>query len=224
MREIVFDTETTGFDPDKGDRLVEIGCVELINRMPTGNTYHQLVNPGRDMPKEAEAVHGITMEILKDKPSFAEIVDEFLVFIGDSTLVAHNAEFDFRFINWELKNAGRSILPWSRMIDTLDIAKRMFPGAKASLDTLCARYGVDRSSRVKHGALLDAQLLAEVYLELMGGRQNRLELSGATMQPTPRPKAVRTYRRPRSYQPSKEEVAAHAALLDKMTNPLWRLG
>lgn len=222
MREIVFDTETTGFDPERGDRLIEIGCVELLDRLPTGRTFHQLINPQRDVPAAAVEVHGITTEMLKDKPIFSAIAEEFLAFIGDAPLVAHNAEFDFRFINWELRNAGRDIISPSRMVDTLDIAKRKFPGAKATLDALCTRFGIDLSARTKHGALLDAQLLAEVYLELMGGRQSRLELLEASVETIQAVQVVRVYREPRPHAPTPEELAAHAAFLDRMKNPLWR--
>ena len=223
MREVVFDTETTGFDPDKGDRLIEIGCVELFDRLPTGRTLHLLVNPERDVPAAAVEVHGITTEMLRDKPKFREIADEFLEFIGDAPLVAHNAEFDFRFINWELKNCGRDNVSHRRMVDTLEISKRKFPGAKATLDMLCNRFGIDRSARVKHGALLDAQLLAEVYLELMGGRQSHLELVSETTETVEQIKVVRTWRAPRPHEASEEELAAHAAFLDKMKKaPLWR--
>ncbi|MEX6723675.1 DNA polymerase III subunit epsilon [Parapedomonas caeni] len=224
MREIVFDTETTGFDPDKGDRLIEIGCVELVNRLPTGRTFHQLINPERDVPKGAEEVHGISTEMLKDKPLFAAVVDDFLAFVGDAPLVAHNAEFDFRFLNWELKNLGRPVMSWSRMVDTLDIAKRMFPGAKASLDMLCSRFGIDRSARTKHGALLDAQLLAEVYLELMGGRQHGFQLMETVVETRTSVTLERRYRAPRPHAPTEEEQAAHAAFLARIKNPLWTAG
>src|SRR5690606_30496416 len=209
--------------PEKGDRLIEIGCVELLDRLPTGRTLHLLVNPERDVPAAAVEVHGITTEMLRDKPKFREIVDEFLEFIGDAPLVAHNAEFDFNFINWELKNCGREAVSLRRMVDTLEIAKRKFPGAKATLDALCTRFGVDRSARIKHGALLDAQLLAEVYRELMGGRQSRLELVAETTEAVEEIKVVRTWRAPRPHEPTEEELAAHAAFLDKMKKtPLWR--
>lgn len=224
MREIVFDTETTGFDPEKGDRLIEIGCVELVNRLPTGRTFHQLINPERDVPKGAEEVHGISTEMLKDKPLFAAVADDFLAFVGDAPLVAHNAEFDFRFINWELKNLGRATLSWGRMVDTLDIAKRMFPGAKASLDMLCSRFGIDRSARTKHGALLDAQLLAEVYLELMGGRQHGFQLMETVVETRATVTLERRYREPRPHAPTEDELAAHAAFLAKIKSPLWTAG
>ena len=170
MREIVFDTETTGLDPKSGDRLVEIGCVEMVNRVPTGQVFHCYFNPERDMPAEAEAVHGLSITFLSDKPKFAELADEFLAFIADSPMVAHNAGFDFGFINNELEMCGRQPVSRDRMVDTVAIARRKHPGAKLSLDALCTRYGIDRSHRTKHGALLDAELLAQLYVELMGGR------------------------------------------------------
>ncbi|PVB62004.1 DNA polymerase III subunit epsilon [Labrenzia sp. 011] len=176
MREISFDTETTGLNPRGGDRLVEIGGVELINHIPTGNAYHVYINPQRDMPEEAFRVHGLSAEFLADKPLFPDIVDEFLEFVGDGTLVIHNAAFDMGFINMELERAGRGPIPGSQVIDTLDIARRKHPSGPNSLDALCSRYGIDNSRRVKHGALLDAEILAEVYLELIGGRQTALGL------------------------------------------------
>ncbi|MBX3512456.1 MAG: DNA polymerase III subunit epsilon [Xanthobacteraceae bacterium] len=177
MREIVFDTETTGFDPSTGDRVVEIGCVELLNRIPTGATFHAYINPERDMPPQAEAVHGLSEEFLKDKPKFAEVAEAFLEFIGgDSKLVAHNAGFDMTFIDFELKKCGLVPPTRDRVIDTLTLARRKHPGGGNKLDDLCARYGIDNSRRTKHGALLDAELLAEVYAELAGGRQARLGL------------------------------------------------
>ena len=171
MREIVLDTETTGLDPATGDRIVEIGAIELMNQMPTGRTYHQYINPQRDMPAGAEAVHGLSEKFLADKPLFADVVENFVAFLGDSKLVIHNAGFDMKFINAELGWIGRPVLPRARAIDTLDMARRRFPGAQNSLDALCRRFGVDNSAREKHGALLDSELLAEVYLELTGGRQ-----------------------------------------------------
>jgi len=177
MREIVFDTETTGLDPKSGDRLVEIGCVEVVNRFPTGRNFHAYINPGRSVPKEAFDVHGLSDEFLADKPRFDDIADAFVAFVGDAQLVAHNASFDMGFINFELKATGRLTFGNERVIDTLMMARRKHPGAPASLDALCSRYGIDRSRRVKHGALLDAELLAEVYLELTGGRQAGLDLS-----------------------------------------------
>lgn len=176
MREIVFDTETTGFKPSEGHRLVEIGCVELVNHVPTGAVYHTYVNPQRDMPEGAFEVHGLSEQFLSDKPLFEHVADDFLEFVGDAPLVAHNANFDMTFINAELKAANKPTLPDGQSIDTLAIARKRFPGAQASLDALCRRFNVDNSSREKHGALLDAELLAEVYLELIGGREPGLVL------------------------------------------------
>jgi DNA polymerase-3 subunit epsilon len=177
MREIVFDTETTGLDPLQGDRLVEIGCIELVNRFPTGKTFHCYFNPERDMPEQAFKVHGLTIEFLKDKPLFTHKVDELIAFLGDAQLVAHNAMFDHGFLNAELERAGRAAIARERMIDTLVIARRKHPGGANRLDDLCARYSIDNSRRIKHGALLDAELLAEVYIELIGARQAQLILS-----------------------------------------------
>jgi DNA polymerase-3 subunit epsilon len=178
MREIVLDTETTGLDPYQGHRLVEIGCIELVNRIPSGQTFHRYVNPERDMPPEAFAVHGLSRDFLKDKPLFAEVIDDLLTFVGDAPLVAHNAGFDLTFINAEFERAGRAVLARERMIDTLLLARRKHPGSPNRLDDLCARYGIDNSKRVKHGALLDAEILADVYLELIEGRQAQLILVG----------------------------------------------
>ncbi len=178
MREIVFDTETTGLDPVRGDRVVEIGCVEILNLIPSGQTFHVYINPERDMPAEAERVHGLSAAFLADKPRFAEIVDDFLAFIGDdSRLVAHNAGFDLGFINAELTRLGKPPLVSERIVDTLALSRRRNPGGRHSLDDLCSRYGIDNSRRTKHGALLDSEILAEVYAELMGGRQANLGLS-----------------------------------------------
>lgn len=176
MREIVLDTETTGLDPYQGHRIVEIGCVELINRIPTGATYHAYINPQRDMPSEAEAVHGLTLQFLSDKPLFAEVVEDLVTFLGDAKLVIHNAGFDLAFLNAELERCKKAALLRERAIDTLTLARRRHPGGPNKLDDLCARYGIDNSKRTKHGALLDAELLAEVYAELAGGRQARLGL------------------------------------------------
>jgi DNA polymerase III subunit epsilon len=226
MREIVFDTETTGLSPQNGDRLVEIGCLELINRAETGRHFHCYFNPGRPMPSEAEAVHGLTDRFLSDKPAFADKAEELLAFIGDSPLVAHNASFDFGFINHELGGCGRPAVCTTRMIDTLAIARTKFPGAKHSLDALCARFGVDRSARVKHGALVDAQLLAQVYIELTGGRQIGLtlvaeEIAHAETAPAASDLIVATIRPPRAHEPSLDELARHAAFLARMKNPIW---
>jgi DNA polymerase-3 subunit epsilon len=177
MREIVLDTETTGLSPDQGHRVVELGCVELLNRIPTGATFHVYLNPDRDMPAEAFAVHGLSAEFLKDKPRFADVADDFLAFIGDAPLVAHNAGFDYGFICHELKRAARAELSRDRVVDTLMLARRKHSAGPYSLDALCTRYGIDNSRRTKHGALLDAEILAEVYLELIGGRQAQLGLA-----------------------------------------------
>ena len=179
MREIVMDTETTGLEATGGDRIVEIGGVELINHLPTGRTYHQYINPERSMPREAFEVHGLGDDFLRDKPVFAAIAQDFLDFIGDAKLVIHNASFDMAFLNAELARLNRPALPMTQSVDTLDIARRKFPGAQASLDALCKRFGVDNSAREKHGALLDSEILAEVYLELLGGRQQGLTLAQA---------------------------------------------
>jgi DNA polymerase III subunit epsilon len=177
MREIVLDTETTGLDPLRGDRLVEVGCVEIFNRMPTGQTFHRYINPQRDMPAEAFAVHGLSTEFLSTKPLFDEMVDEFLEFIGDAPLVIHNASFDISFINAELDRIKRVAIPRERLVDTLLLARRKHPGVSNRLDDLCSRYAIDNSHRTKHGALLDAELLAEVYVDLIGARQSQLILA-----------------------------------------------
>jgi DNA polymerase-3 subunit epsilon len=176
MREIVLDTETTGLDPLRGDRLVEIGCVEIFNRMPTGQTFHRYINPERDVPQEAFAVHGLSSEFLADKPLFAQVVDEFLEFVGDAPLVIHNASFDIGFINAELDRLKREAIGRDRLVDTLLLARRKHPGVSNRLDDLCSRYAIDNSRRTKHGALLDAELLAEVYIDLIGARQSQLIL------------------------------------------------
>jgi DNA polymerase-3 subunit epsilon len=223
MREIVFDTETTGFDPAEGDRVVEIGCVELENLVPTGRTYHVYINPERDVPQAAFEVHGLGTDFLKDHPVFAEIVGDFLDFVGDATLVAHNAEFDMRFINAELATLGFPAIGNDRVIDTLAIARQKFPGSPATLDALCKRFGVDNAARTKHGALLDSELLAEVYLELKGGRQVGLALvSDAETGAVSRPTAKRVARDPRPHAPLPEELAAHDAFLDTLSDPIWR--
>jgi DNA polymerase-3 subunit epsilon len=221
MREIALDTETTGFDPLTGDRIVEIGCVEMLNHVSTGRVFHRYINPERPMPAEALAVHGLTDEFLSDKPVFAEIVEEFLEFIGDARLVIHNAEFDMKFINAELARLGFQSLPMSRSFDTVALCKKRFPGAQASLDALCKRFGIDNSNRTLHGALLDAQLLAEVYLELMGGRQPGLVLTETREATALTTAAQRTLRAPRPHAPTEDELAAHAEFLKKLKNPLW---
>jgi len=182
MREIVLDTETTGLDPLRGDRLVEVGCVEIFNRMPTGQTFHRYFNPERAMAAEAFAVHGLSDQFLADKPFFAEVADEFLAFIGDSPLVIHNASFDIGFINAELDRIKRPLIPRERLVDTLLLARRKHPGVSNRLDDLCSRYSIDNSHRTKHGALLDAELLAEVYVDLTGSRQSQLILASETVE------------------------------------------
>ena len=233
MREIVFDTETTGLSPAGGDRMVEIGCVEMFNRVETGRSFHSYFNPGRPMPSEAEAVHGLSDRFLSDKPSFHERCEELLTFIGESPMIAHNAAFDFGFINHELGQCGRPLVCTSRMIDTLALARRKFPGAKHSLDALCTRFGVDRSQRIKHGALLDAQLLAQVYVELTGGRQIGLTLVAELVEEAgPMPEAASeaapidlVVRPARPHQASEEELARHAAFMARIADPIWnRLG
>lgn len=226
MREIVFDTETTGLEPAKGDRLVEMGCVEMLNRVATGRTFHAYYNPDRSMPAEAERVHGLSEAFLSDKPRFHELVDDFLEFIGDSPLVAHNASFDFGFLNAELALCGYEPVSTTRMVDTLAIAKRRHPGAKLSLDALCSRYGIDRSHRTFHGALLDAELLAQVYVELSGGRQIGLELAagieaGTTIEFRQSPARKREFRAPRPHDASIEELARHKEFLETIQSPLW---
>lgn len=225
MREIVFDTETTGLDPSGGDRIVEIGCVEMINRAETGRHFHAYFNPERSMPAGAEAVHGLSDIFLSDKPRFSERAEDLLAFIEDSPLVAHNASFDFGFLNHELGICGRPVVCMSRMVDTLMLARSKHPGAKHSLDALCTRFGVDRSRRVKHGALLDAQLLAQVYVELTGGRQIGLGLAEETqvieiVDPANAVKA-REPRFPRPHSAAAEELERHRAFISRLVNPLW---
>lgn len=228
MREIVFDTETTGFKFSEGDRLVEIGCVELVNRVETGRTFHAYYCPERAMPAEAFAVHGLGDAFLSDKPVFAAGVAELLDFLGDAPLVAHNASFDFGFLNGELGRCGfPAVCVKTRYVDTLAIARGRHPGAKHTLDALCSRYGIDRSHRVLHGALLDAQLLAQVYVELLGGRQIGLGLVSEAPVLAAVPASVsapRPVRVPRQFAASAGELAAHAAFLSRITDPLWGAG
>lgn len=226
MREIIFDTETTGFDPVSGDRLVEIGCIELVNRVPSGRTFHAYYNPQRAMPAAAEAIHGLSDIFLKDKPLFAHGVEELLDFLEDSQLVAHNARFDFGFLNHELKLCGLPEVGMHRMIDTVAIARQMHPGAKHSLDALCTRYGIDRSHRIKHGALLDAELLAQLYIELTGGRQIGLGLAQEEDKDAIRVElasgiAVRPVRPARVFMASAMELERHAAFVATLEKPLW---
>lgn len=231
MREIVFDTETTGLDPKTGDRMVEIGCVEMVGRVPTGESFHAYYNPERDMPIEAENVHGLSISFLETKPLFAEGADALLEFLGDAPLVAHNAGFDFGFLNMELVRLGREPISMDRMVDTVAIARKKHPGAKNSLDALCTRYGVDRSHRVKHGALLDAELLAQVYIELLGGRQIGLELAPEAAQAGSAAEAAsldraparsqRARKAPRPHAASAEELARHTEFVSGLKDAIW---
>ena len=227
MREVVLDTETTGLNPYEGHKLVSIGCVELENHMPTGKTYYQLINPERDVPEEVVKVHGLTNEILDKEPPFRDIVDDFLAFIGNDPLVIHNAEFDMKFINAELSWIKRDPIPMDRAIDTLWIAKRKFPGSRVNLDELCRRFGIDNTKRTKHGALLDSELLAEVYLELLGGREpafvlgmkkeeSVLEIKAQSSLDTKKPR-----KEPRPAVFSEGEAENHEAFLKKLKNPMW---
>lgn len=225
MREIIFDTETTGLDPQRGDRMVEIGCYEMVNRVATGRTFHAYFNPERNMPAEAEAVHGLSAVFLADKPRFAEHAADLLEFIADSPLVAHNASFDFGFLNAELAICGREAVSRDRMVDTVALARVRHPGAKLSLDALCTRYGIDRSHRTRHGALLDAELLAQVYVELRGGRQIGLELAAdrgeAIAVATIVVRTERPFRPARPHMASEAELLAHAAFIGTINSPLW---
>ena len=224
MREIIFDTETTGLSPVGGDRMVEIGCVELVNRVPTGRTYHAYFNPQRAMPLAAEQVHGLSDAFLADKKCFHEHALELIEFLGDCPLVAHNAQFDFGFLNYEFSVCGHPEVMLDRMIDTLVLARRRHPGAKHSLDALCMRYGIDRSHRVKHGALLDAELLAQVYVELTGGRQIGLALAadvGAAIEVAAFRPRQREFRPPRPHCASVEELARHKAFVETLDSTLW---
>jgi DNA polymerase-3 subunit epsilon len=226
MREIVFDTETTGTNPAGGDRMVEIGCIEMVNRCETGRTFHAYFNPQRPMPSEAEAVHGLSTIFLSDKPLFGDKTDELLDFVGDAPLIAHNATFDFGFLNAELERCGRDPVCLSRMVCTLMMARARHPGAKHSLDALCSRFGVDRSQRVKHGALLDAQLLAQVYVELTGGRQIGLGLIAETTVAATATEVIRNATRPpvrpaRPHSASPDEQARHAQFVAALKDPLW---
>ena len=229
MREIVLDTETTGLDPSQGDRIVEIGAIELSNHLPTGRQFHKYLNPQRDVPPEVVAVHGLTAEFLSDKPLFSQVCDEFIAFIGgDAKLVIHNAGFDMKFLNAELDRCKRPQIPWLRAVDTLGLAREKFPGAQNSLDALCRRFGIDNSARTLHGALLDSEILAEVYLELIGGRQPDLVLdvpgrqggsgtrSAPLAGPGSRPHPLRARITP-------DEAAAHARFLERLgDNSVWR--
>jgi DNA polymerase-3 subunit epsilon len=216
MREIVLDTETTGLDPYQGHRLIEVGCIELINRFPTGQTFHRYLNPQRDVPAEAFAVHGLSLEFLKDKLLFADIAVELIDFIGEAPLVAHNASFDLGFLNAELERVSLPIIARERLVDTLLLARRKYPGGSNRLDDLCARFGIDNGRRTKHGALLDAELLAEVYLELIGARQAQLGLVSATLTPVAAVQSTRILRvrpTPLPLRLSEAERDAHRALV-----------
>jgi len=222
MREIVLDTETTGLDPETGDRIVEIGCVELINHLPTGKNYHQYLNPERSMSEEVIAVHGLTEEFLSDKPKFEEIADEFLDFIGPDTLVIHNAPFDMKFLNWELKKANRPLLNFDRVLDTLVMARQKYPGSRVNLNELCKRFNVDASRRTVHGALLDSELLADVYLAMILDK----ELKFTQVSENKRKKEVlqnvsRETLSPRTFEIPEEELAQHIAFIQKIKNNLW---
>lgn len=227
VREIVFDTETTGFNPEEGDKLVEIGAVELINHIPTGVVFHRYINPQREVPDEAFKVHGLSYDFLKDYPTFAEQVDEWIDFVGDAVLVAHNAKFDINFINYEQKELGKITYGFDRVVDTLEIARNLYPGARNSLDALCKRFNVDNSARTLHGALLDADLLAKVYLELLGGQEPTMlggepqkEVSGSQF--IDESKIERKYREPRIFALSEEEEQAHKEFLtNELKEAVW---
>ena len=228
MREIALDTETTGFDPAEGHKIVEIGCVELFNHVPTGKTWHQYINPEREIDAGAVAVHGITNEKVKDCPTFGEVVGDFLDFIGDSRMVIHNAEFDIKFINAEIKPYGFPPFKVADAVDTVLVARKKYPGQPANLDALCRRFGIDLSDRDFHGALLDAQLLSKVYLELMGGRQHGLGLDSDRagngdifVQGGSASSMERTYREPRIFTPVDDELEKHKSMLEGLKNNLW---
>ena len=220
MREIVLDTETTGLDPSAGHRIVELAGIELINAVATERFFHRYVNPERDMPEEAFQVHGLSTDFLAQHPPFGAIVDEFLDFVGDAPLVIHNAEFDMRFLNAELGRCGRRPLPQTQSVCTLIMARQKFPGAQASLDALCRRFAIDNTHRTKHGARLDAELLAEVYLNLIGGRQRGFEL-GSDLAAGGAISITRIFREARPHGPSDDELAAHLAFLSKLKSPVW---
>ncbi|MBY0501148.1 MAG: DNA polymerase III subunit epsilon [Alphaproteobacteria bacterium] len=222
-REIVLDTETTGFEPTQGHRLVEIGCLELINHVPSGRIFHTYINPERDVPEEAFGVHGLSYDFLKNHPPFREVCTLFLEFIEDSPLVIHNAKFDMKFLNAELKNHNWPELSFTRAIDTLMIARQKFPGSPASLDALCKRFGVDNKARDKHGALLDAELLAQVYLELLGGKQPSLSFHFSSEQRETQigKKKEIKIRELRPHSPTPEEIEGHKKLIANLKNPLW---
>jgi DNA polymerase-3 subunit epsilon len=226
MREVVLDTETTGFEPEEGHRILEIGCVELENHIPTGRHLQLYINPEREIPAEATAVHGITDEFVADKPVFSQVYSEFIEFMTGARLVAHNAEFDMKFINHELKNVGHAPVPWNCVVDTLAMARQKFPGSPANLDALCKRFGIDNTERTFHGALLDSELLAEVYLELLGGRQHGLGLAAekvaAKSGSAQAVETERCFREARPHSATSEELAAHKEMLEMLKDPLWK--
>lgn len=227
MREIVLDTETTGLKPEEGHRIIEIGALEMVNHVPTGKTLHLYINPERDIEADAIAIHGITNERVANEPVFADIADQFLTFIGSSKMVIHNARFDMGFINAELERLGRPPLPLDQAIDTLDMARRRFPGGQASLDALCRKFNIDNSHRELHGAMIDTDLLADVYIELIGGKQPGLSLSGPDQQPqvtattAASPETAKTRREPRPHAPEPHEAEAHKAFVATLKEPLW---
>ena len=227
MREIVLDTETTGLKPEEGHRIIEIGALEMVNHVPTGKTLHLYINPERDIEADAIAIHGITNEKVANAPVFADIADQFLAFIGTSKMVIHNARFDMGFINAELERLGRPPLPLDQAIDTLDMARRRFPGGQASLDALCRKFNIDNSHRELHGAMIDTDLLADVYIELIGGKQPGLSLSGPDLQPAvtataaASPQTARTHREPRPHAAQPHELEAHKAFVATLKDPLW---
>ncbi len=227
MREIVLDTETTGLDPEQGHKIVEIGCVELVDHIPTGRTFQEYLNPEREMDQDVIAIHGITNEFVKDKPTFRQVAEKFINFIGeDSKLVIHNAAFDMKFLNAELMACGRPVLSYDRVIDTLIMARQKFPGSRVNLDELCKRFKVDASARTVHGALLDSELLAEVYLELIGGREPGLVLNMASklqqnQQFNSSGQPARPYHEPRSFPVSKAELEAHRQFMTKIKDNFW---
>ena len=221
MREIVLDTETTGLNPDDGHRVIELGCIELINHLPSGRTFHSYFNPERDIPTEATAVHGLTAADLNGQPVFADLAARFLKFIANDRLIIHNAEFDLRFLNAELLRVGLDPIELDRSVDTVKIARQKFPGSPASLDALCRKFSINNSMRDKHGALLDADLLAQVYVELIEARQPALGFVPAATGSDVKSSAQRTFRTPRSHAPSEHELSQHRLLLEKLVRPIW---
>jgi DNA polymerase III subunit epsilon len=222
-REIILDTETTGMDPNRGDRVIEVCALEMVDGVLTGALFHKLIHPEREIPAEATNVHGLTLADLAGKPVFGQIADAFLAFMADSPMVAHNASFDLGFLNWELRNVGKPAIPQSRAIDTLAIARQKFPGARLSLDALCNRFDIDLSARTKHSALIDTKLLAAVYIELLGGKQRSLGLAadGAAATAAPQQALNRPYRAPRPHSASAAELEAHGAFVARLKDPLW---